>query len=384
MRAVLQVLIDQVSLQQTTSEQIIARVASLEDTTKKQHALLNNIRSKIFKPAPQKNTAQAQNEVDNVNNSSKEKYAAATRRKDQNKKTQKKLGVAQSSPIAAKPEPVDQPPTASPEVIPLNALSSSEIDHTKLASVDAVLCKYQKEILQGKVTFLARKLATEAVIGKDILKRCTPRGYSYYPALPVGSLYTIKQTLLNTFPKFWEKPEEFAKEWAKCIEAIKAICSAYRRDDHSKKKSHQTRRKCAYTSNERPFPAVGPTVSINDTILSPLPSTEINKSNLVSVEKFMSLHSTAIKEGTLAMGQLARKLALEVFFGEEVLVLCTPQGRRAGLYGLPLVEFAKMKQLLMDCFPSYWGKVEEFEKKWSYICRDPISKLCSRLRKKKA
>ena len=352
------------------------------------------------KPKPMKEAAV---NVHKCGNSSKHPKLK-TSKKDVSKKRTKKLAKPKksrqkSSDVIKSEQTVESvAPIATPVKHSLKALSASEIDRSSLASIDSVLKKCEGLIAKGNVLGLARKLAVEAVIGKDVLKRCTPFGRSYYPALPVNSLYTIKQVLLNSFPKYWDQPEEFEVEWGKVVKQIERACSLLRSGQRRRRKVSEppveeepSVEEVVVSHTETPSSvvdppstcsAVAPTVTPIgiSRVKSPLPSSEIPKSKLVNVDKFMSLHRTAIQEGKYEMLGLARKLAFDVVFGEEVLKKCTPYGYRHGLHGFPVAEFNMLKQLVMDCSPSLWDNMEEFEKRWEKVCADGLSKACSKLR----
>lgn len=437
-RGVLQLLIDQVSLQQTTSDQLLSRVMLLEETTRKQQMFLNHIKSTIFKSREnglrrnivhvksKGGTSKAishhsqisetvpSNEVDEVavnsgetrpikeatvyvykhKNSGKLSAECPKSKKDVSKKKTKKLAKPmkshQKSSSVIKSEQT-MAPIATPVKPSVKALSSSEIDRSALASIDSVLSKYKNFIAKGSILRLARRLAVEAVIGEDVLKRCTPRGRSYYPALPVDSLYTIKQVLLNNFPKYWDQPEEFEVVWGRVIKEIERLCSTLRLGPSYQKPSKPSVEDVVVSHTETPSDVmepphssrpVGPAITpiSASKVKSPLPSSEISKSKLVTMDKFVALHHTAIQEGKYETTTLARKLASEVVFGEEVLKKCTPFGHRPGLHGFPVAEFNLLKQLVLDCSPSLWDNMEEYERRWKKVCLDGLSKLCSKLR----
>ena len=123
-----------------------------------------------------------------------------------------------------------------------------------------------------------------------------------------------------------------------------------------------------------------PTVLLARKVRNPLPSSEVDKRDLMSVEEFLSLHSTEIKEGKYTMSHLCRRLACECFFGKEVLTKCSPLG--CGTHpGLPVAELNQLKQTLMDCFPRYWDDLSAFEAEWNKVWIGAISDLCAKLKK---
>ena len=68
-------------------------------------------------------------------------------------------------------------------------------------------------------------------------------------------------------------------------------------------------------------------------IVEPLPSLEINKATLQSVEEMLETQADLTKRESAA-GILAQILAKEAIFGREVMRRCTPQGTRL-FPGLP-------------------------------------------------
>ena len=61
---------------------------------------------------------------------------------------------------------------------------------------------------------------------------------------------------------------------------------------------------------------------------------------------------------------LALRLAEEAFFGQDVLVRCTPKGAR-GRPSLPVRELADLKVVLFGQCPTCWCNVEKFEVVWN-------------------
>jgi hypothetical protein len=124
----------------------------------------------------------------------------------------------------------------------------------------------------------------------------------------------------------------------------------------------------------------GPFVKLITTVNAPLPSCEIDMSKLMSLETFMQCNSAALKEGKYSLANLTVRLALNVVFGREVLAKCSPFGCRQGLYGLPIAEFNILKQLVSDLSPSYWEQMDSFEAQWGTNCIRQLSGKCSALR----
>ena len=94
--------------------------------------------------------------------------------------------------------------------------------------IAALSTKYN-ETTEGKIGALAVKLAREAIFGDDVLRRCTPGGWSNMPALPQAELNLLKCTLFEQFPCFWTCPEEYEKTWAIAQEAIAQACKRLRK-----------------------------------------------------------------------------------------------------------------------------------------------------------
>lgn len=484
-RAILQVLVDQISQQRTVSEQVISRVASLENVTKGHKYILNKFKSKIFKsvkngerkdllressftmeaqPSTESTPSSTQhvpkkvttanmglsgvNLYDHQHGTHRRRTKSSKKKLPKEKKSKRKLkpnAKKRAKSTSVKDSAVTKPslarrvvtkaehrtaPILTPETPRWNALSSSEIDRTALSSIDEIVCNSQHYIQNGSTSRFALKLAREAVIGEAVIIRCTPYGKSYYPGLPVDSLYTIKQVILNNFPQFWDKLEDFEKEWVKCVKGIERYASKLRRNsrvtlqachsitaataDHvsdipAAKKvvtppcpdpvaqnvvtppcpdspapaPNVIAPPCPKTETPLPLSEAPAIMPITNVGRRSLPSCEIDKSRLVNVDEFMSFNAIPIRDGIFEMSDLAKKLALEVMFGEEVLLKCTPFGRGTNLHGFPEAEFNQLKKLVFQCYPSFWHNVQDFEDKWRLVCREPLSRMCSRLRLKR-
>ena len=111
---------------------------------------------------------------------------------------------------------------------PENALSSSEIDATKLSSINMVVAKYSKLKGEAKAPTLAMKLAKEAIFGDEVMKKCTPVGGRDLPGLPVAELQMLKQAMFNKFPQYWQNPYEFEGLWSDCMGSIGQACKRLR------------------------------------------------------------------------------------------------------------------------------------------------------------
>ena len=107
-------------------------------------------------------------------------------------------------------------------------LNSSEIDKSKLKSVQSVLDRHQNLQNESKAPTLAWKIAKDAVFGELILKQCTPLGNRELPGLPTAELMELKTAIFNQFPQFWKNPAEFEDLWRKCLESIQQGCKRLR------------------------------------------------------------------------------------------------------------------------------------------------------------
>ena len=75
------------------------------------------------------------------------------------------------------------------------ALSSDEINKSKLRSISKVLQKYPELQMNAKIGVLGVKIARGALYRDDIMKWCAPRGWQDLPALPQGQLVQPKTAL---------------------------------------------------------------------------------------------------------------------------------------------------------------------------------------------
>ena len=110
-----------------------------------------------------------------------------------------------------------------------NEMSAAEIPKEKLKTIAETFQKYTSLRTESKIGVLAVKLAREAIFGDDLLRKCTPRGWSDMPALPQAELNLLKCTLYEQFPRFWTCPEEYEKTWAIAQEAIAQACKRLRK-----------------------------------------------------------------------------------------------------------------------------------------------------------
>ena len=79
----------------------------------------------------------------------------------------------------------------------------------------------------------------------------------------------------------------------------------------------------------------------------PLPSSEIDKSDLVSVDYVMK----GMKAKTLKPGTVTQLLARESFFGESLMAMCSPSGTK-DLPALPKHEMFERKKTVFRAFQS--------------------------------
>lgn len=438
-KSVLQIIIDQVSQQQTMVERLTSRVTSLEESHAKHKMILSHYSSKRHKS--RKNgirdkhgskkipvddqKAQASSKLVNAkdleshkssNSSSSdikmmvsvptEKVQVSPSMLASNGgkvKNGKKLGVHNSKrrkklkskltspkpktePVEAltmkeidskstlKREPSDES-VVSPCPITDNgkALPVSEIDSSDLISVDEVLGKYENLVIHGQIASLCRKLAKEAFFGKNILKRCSPRGGICYPALPIEPLNSLKEVIFKTFPGYWDNSSEFEKLWLKCVASIEGLCTNLRKAKKQEKLSSIVRNGALASLKVKEV----------DDIVNPLSSEEIPKSELMPISEFLSTYGPAIEQGKFSPSTLTRKLAVEAIFGKSVLLKCTPFGRST-FPGLPVAELNLLKQTVFDCSPSYWDKLETFEANWTHMYSKLLGNVCSKLRLREA
>ena len=106
-----------------------------------------------------------------------------------------------------------------------------------------------------------------------------------------------------------------------------------------------------------------------------LPSSEIQTDTLASPENVvMRYHKLAIES---KIHTLALKLAVESFFGVNVMSRCTPLGCSKHK-GLPVIELNRLKLILFCKLPKFWSS-HDFEPLWSR-CLDSIGHACTRYR----
>ena len=105
----------------------------------------------------------------------------------------------------------------------------------------------------------------------------------------------------------------------------------------------------------------------------PLPSSEIDKSNLIGADFILRSKAKSCKPGTLA-----QLLARESFFGEALMARCTPGGTK-DLPALPKQEMFELKKTVFSAFPEY--TMEMFESEWRSKCWPAIEQACGHLRR---
>ena len=110
-----------------------------------------------------------------------------------------------------------------------------------------------------------------------------------------------------------------------------------------------------------------------------LPSSSIDKSKLLPVEKVIEQYPKLKSEGKA--GTLACKIAKQALFGVDIMKRCTPIGNRE-LPGLPVKELKELKKVMFTRFPQYWKTPVEFESVWKK-CLESVQQGCKRLRLEK-
>ena len=78
--------------------------------------------------------------------------------------------------------------------------------------------------------------------------------------------------------------------------------------------------------------------------------------------------------------ELAVKLAVEAFFGPDVLARCTVAGCRS-LPGLPVEQLQKLKQFIFLQTPQFWDTPCDFDREVWSTCTISINQKCKSLRK---
>ena len=126
--------------------------------------------------------------------------------------------------------------------------------------------------------------------------------------------------------------------------------------DSSISKTRSSKRSYATASS----PPIASPIVLSQNAISPLSSSEIDKSALLPVEDVVKKYRS---EGPMT---LAAKLASEAFFDQAVLARCSPMGmgKRKPRPALPNKELNQIKQIVLNNYPIYWGCPQEFEPMW--------------------
>ena len=103
-------------------------------------------------------------------------------------------------------------------------LPSTNIQKQKLRSPEDVLQKYSNLRGRAKVGLLTVKLAKEAFFGENVMVMCTVNGKRQLPGLPLAELNSLKQTVFQQFPEFWNNCAEFEDVWGVCVDALNQSC----------------------------------------------------------------------------------------------------------------------------------------------------------------
>ena len=109
---------------------------------------------------------------------------------------------------------------------------------------------------------------------------------------------------------------------------------------------------------------------------APLPSSEVDKGDLVSVKFVLESGKTkSCKPSTLA-----QMVAKEAIFGAKVMRRCTPSGTK-DFPALPKAEMYELKKIFQE-FPQFWHSPQMFEVEWKTKCWAAIEQACGSLRRK--
>lgn len=111
---------------------------------------------------------------------------------------------------------------------------------------------------------------------------------------------------------------------------------------------------------------------------SSLPSTEINKQSLRSIQEVLEENINSRTES--CAGKLCQRLAREAVFGEDVMKQCTPYGTRE-YPGLPRAELYELKMIMFNQFPRFHRCPSLFEDVWKK-CIGSVEQACRRSRLK--
>ena len=80
---------------------------------------------------------------------------------------------------------------------------------------------------------LAVALTREAFFGKEVMSKCTARGYadnSDKPGLPIAELMELKEEVRKHYPNYWNNNVAFEEKWNKCLKSVSAACSDIRQN----------------------------------------------------------------------------------------------------------------------------------------------------------
>lgn len=120
------------------------------------------------------------------------------------------------------------------------------------------------------------------------------------------------------------------------------------------------------------------TLQTNNKRRPPLSSEVVNFTRLlppdVVKQKYPELR------GPQRAGELAVKLAVEAYFGPDVLARCTVAGCRS-LPGLPVEQLQKLKQFIFRQTPQFWDTPCDFDREVWSTCTVSINQKCKTLRK---
>lgn len=367
--------------QQTTIEKLIARVSSLEEANSEELECKNGDKQKDAEgnphlPAKVQKSSKHQEGSLYSDSSSIRQSKVLSKKMSKAVKKAKKVRSKSTPPFRDRklvkqvkvPVVIKEPIVPCPVKMSLNALSTSEIDKSSLISVDDVLHKYKKDVLRNRVSTIGVRLARKAIFGDAVMKRCTPMGRKSYPALPTEPLSLLKSVLFKTFSGSWSKPSDSERAWQRCLKSLERACSELRKIDARSTSGAQD----SIIQNPKERLSVVHTTH-------PLSSSEIIKSELMDIEQFIAKYSTDIENSKYNPATLTRKLAREVVFGREILKKCSITGKRSRYPGLPVAELNLLKQLVFEHSPAYRNRLDEFEKEWS-VCKCSLLKQCNRLR----
>jgi len=109
-------------------------------------------------------------------------------------------------------------------------------------------------------------------------------------------------------------------------------------------------------------PLSGPLPIGFDPKRSYLPSSEISKHTLKSVDQVLRENNRYMDDLVKNVGTLCQVLARDAFFGKDVLIKCTPGGKNA--VGLPRSELFSLKTTMFNMFPKYRTCPTQFESTW--------------------